>query len=177
LPSRVGWRSNIRSGLGWPCGRSQPVLTGTLGEGPGRIPREGCVRVKSLGISVVESPCAVDESVVGRVSVADASLSLSLSLWSGLRLSGRSLRPVLTGRPGCPAGGEGSAGRLGFVPPRRGETAANFGYSARLGLSRVSVARSAFCSSHAACQAPAVCSCCPLAGRYRSGVSREGMVR
>jgi hypothetical protein len=33
-----------------------------------------------LRISVVESPCPVDGSVIGRVSVADASLSLSLSL-------------------------------------------------------------------------------------------------
>jgi hypothetical protein len=33
-----------------------------------------------LGISAVESPCAIDGSVIGRVSVADASLSLSLSL-------------------------------------------------------------------------------------------------
>src|SRR5580704_10678777 len=36
----------------------------------------------SLGKSVVESPCAATESVIGRVSVADASLSLSLSLWA-----------------------------------------------------------------------------------------------
>jgi hypothetical protein len=33
-----------------------------------------------LGNSVVESPCVFDGSVIGRVSVADASLSLSLSL-------------------------------------------------------------------------------------------------
>jgi hypothetical protein len=33
-----------------------------------------------LGNSVVESLCVQDGSVIGRVSVADASLSLSLSL-------------------------------------------------------------------------------------------------
>jgi hypothetical protein len=33
-----------------------------------------------LGINVLESPCAVHTSVIRRVSVADASLSLSLSL-------------------------------------------------------------------------------------------------
>jgi hypothetical protein len=55
------------------------VLTGTLGEGPGRNER-GSIRVHSLGNNAVESPCASDGSVIGRVSVADASLSLSLSL-------------------------------------------------------------------------------------------------
>jgi hypothetical protein len=39
--------------------------------------------VSSLGNSVAESPRAVAASQVGRVSVADASLSLSLSLWPG----------------------------------------------------------------------------------------------
>jgi len=38
------------------------------------------VRVFSLGNSVFESRCADGGSVIGRVSVADASLSLSLSL-------------------------------------------------------------------------------------------------
>jgi hypothetical protein len=38
------------------------------------------VRVSSLGINVFESPCVIDRSVIRRVSVADASLSLSLSL-------------------------------------------------------------------------------------------------
>jgi hypothetical protein len=33
-----------------------------------------------LGMNVLESPCAAGGSVIGRVSVADASLSLSLSL-------------------------------------------------------------------------------------------------
>jgi hypothetical protein len=32
----------IRSGLGWPRGRHQLVLTGTLGEGPGRNLRGSC---------------------------------------------------------------------------------------------------------------------------------------
>jgi hypothetical protein len=36
--------------------------------------------VQSLGMNVLESPCANGVSVIGRVSVADASLSLSLSL-------------------------------------------------------------------------------------------------
>ena len=34
----------------------------------------------SLGNNVLESPCAHGADVIGRVSVADASLSLSLSL-------------------------------------------------------------------------------------------------
>jgi hypothetical protein len=42
--------------------------------------------VVSFGDSVAESPCASGGSVIGRVSVADASLSLSLSL-VGLALS------------------------------------------------------------------------------------------
>jgi hypothetical protein len=37
-----------------------------------------------LGIGVFESPCLVGGSVIGRVSVADASLSLSLSLTAAL---------------------------------------------------------------------------------------------
>jgi hypothetical protein len=36
--------------------------------------------VVSFGDNVLESPCAFDKGVIGRVSVADASLSLSLSL-------------------------------------------------------------------------------------------------
>jgi hypothetical protein len=36
--------------------------------------------VVSLGNNVLESPCVIDGSFIGRVSVADASLSLSLSL-------------------------------------------------------------------------------------------------
>jgi len=59
---------------------------GDLGRGTGSQ-REGSVfRVVSLGNSAVESPCRNDGSFIGRVSVADASLSLSLSL-AGLALS------------------------------------------------------------------------------------------
>jgi hypothetical protein len=43
----------------------------------------------SLGNNVLEGPCAVDGSVIGRVSVADASLSLSLSLSLGRPVSSR----------------------------------------------------------------------------------------
>jgi hypothetical protein len=42
--------------------------------------REVVVRVFSLGNGVVEGLCAVDGFLMGRVSGADASLSLSLSL-------------------------------------------------------------------------------------------------
>jgi hypothetical protein len=51
-----------------------------LGEEPGHN-EEGVVRsVVSMGNDVIESLCANDVSLIGRVSVADASLSLSLSL-------------------------------------------------------------------------------------------------
>jgi hypothetical protein len=55
-------------------------LTGTLGEGPGRNRERVLFSVHSLGISAVEGLCVNDGSFIGRVSVADASLSLSLSL-------------------------------------------------------------------------------------------------
>jgi hypothetical protein len=42
--------------------------------------REPEFRMHCLTHSVVERPCAAGGSVIGRVSVADASLSLSLSL-------------------------------------------------------------------------------------------------
>jgi hypothetical protein len=61
-------------------GRHQLVLTGTLGEGPARFLRGSCFRVVSFGDNVLGSPCASIGGVIGRVSVADASLSLSLSL-------------------------------------------------------------------------------------------------
>jgi len=54
--------------------------------------------VVSLGNNVLESPCAVGGSLVGRVSVADASLSLSLSLWSGWRLAARPFRRGIASR-------------------------------------------------------------------------------
>jgi len=45
--------------------------------------REPEFRVQFYGHSVDEIPCAAGRSVIGRVSVADASLSLSLSVeWS-----------------------------------------------------------------------------------------------
>jgi len=75
----VRW-SDIRSGLGRSSWSTPTVLTGTLGEGPARF-REGVVfRVVSFGDNVLGSPCVLDRGVIGRVSVADASLSLSLSL-------------------------------------------------------------------------------------------------
>jgi hypothetical protein len=53
---------------------------GDLGRGTGSQ-REGVVlRVQYSGHSVFESPCVAEGSFIGRVSVADASLSLSLSL-------------------------------------------------------------------------------------------------
>jgi hypothetical protein len=55
-------------------------IDGDLGRGTGSQ-REGSVfRVHSLGNNVLGSPCAHGAGVIGRVSVADASLSLSLSL-------------------------------------------------------------------------------------------------
>ena len=79
---------NIRSGFG-ESGflKSTPnlVLAGDLGRGTGSFLREGCLRVSSLGNSAVESHCVQDGSVIGRVSVADASLSLgNLSLLARL---------------------------------------------------------------------------------------------
>jgi len=70
--------------------------------------------VHSLGNNVLESPCLHGAGVIGRVSVADASLSLSLS-----GSSPSPLRPALAGRPGSPQGGLGRAGRLGSRSLRR----------------------------------------------------------
>ena len=75
---------------------TNPGLTGTLGEGPGRNRERVVFRVHSLGNSAVESRCVKDASVIGRVSVADASLSLSLSR-SSRRLGASSLA-ALVGR-------------------------------------------------------------------------------
>jgi hypothetical protein len=79
--AHTGCRADIRSGRRVGLrGRHQHCFDGDLGRGTGSQ-REGVVfRVVSLGNSVVESPCAPGGSVIGRVSVADASLSLSLSL-------------------------------------------------------------------------------------------------
>jgi hypothetical protein len=82
--------------------------------------REPEFRVQFLEHSVEEIPCVADESVMGRVSVADASLSLSLSAPQAL---GPSVRPF--GRPVSPQGDMGSGvGALGagarseLSPPR-----------------------------------------------------------
>ena len=101
----VGCQADIRSGLGRSLWSTLNFSAGPLGEGPGRF-REGVVfRVVSLGNNVFESPCAVGGSVIGRVSVADASLSLSLSL------SGRATHQLKPGRSSRLAG---LIGRLGF---------------------------------------------------------------
>jgi hypothetical protein len=55
-------------------------IDGDLGRGTGSQLEGAVVRVHSSGNNVLESPCAPGGSVIGRVSVADASLSLSLSL-------------------------------------------------------------------------------------------------
>jgi hypothetical protein len=65
--------------------------------------------VKSLGINVLESPCAHDAGVIRRVSVADASLSLSLSLWR------RRLLAASSHRRGKAAGVAGRKVRLGHL--------------------------------------------------------------
>jgi hypothetical protein len=85
--------------------------------------------VVSLGNNAVESPCATGGSVIGRVSVADASLSLSLSL-SALRRVGPSVRPF--GRPVSPKGDNGE----GWPQLGRGQTAVPTGPSGRVGFSR-----------------------------------------
>jgi hypothetical protein len=59
----------------------------------------------SLGNGVLGGLCARDGSVVGRVSVADASLSLSLSLWAGWRSAGSALFAALAGLGAPPCGG------------------------------------------------------------------------
>ncbi len=89
-----------------PC-RFQPVLTGTLGEVPGRNRERVVFSVVSLGNSAVGSLCGNGGSVIGRVSVADASLSLSLSLWDCRRLGSRS------SRRGSAAAGAGRSVRRG----------------------------------------------------------------
>jgi len=84
--------------------------------------------VVSLGNNVFESPCASGGSFIGRVSVADASLSLSLSLWDSCLLGHSSLR-------------RGSALRLA-------------GRKVRLGLSRaIGAFREVFSSGVAGCVA------------------------
>ena len=105
----------------------------------------------SLGNSVVESPCGFGGSVIGRVSVADASLSLSLSLSGPPRLRARLLR--------------------------RGSAAGIAGHEDRLGISRVVDALLACCSSAVAGCVSAAVLCCPHAGWLgRVGSSEEGIV-
>jgi hypothetical protein len=64
----------------WPWfGRPLALILGLLGEGPGRTMR-GCFRVSSLGTDVPGVYGAQNGPVARCVSVADTSLSLSLSL-------------------------------------------------------------------------------------------------
>ena len=65
----------------------------------------------SFGDNVLESPCVTGGSVIGRVSVADASLSLSLSLWAGRRLAARPTRRGFSPRPAEPQGSAWSFAR------------------------------------------------------------------
>ncbi len=165
----------IRSGLGRSPWSTANVLTGPLGEGPGRYQEGVVVRVVSLGNNVLESPCASHASVIGRVSVADASLSLSLSLlWDS---SPSPLRPTLAGRPGSPKGGLGRAGCLGARPPHRGNSPRPAGYKARLCHSRAIGASTASCSSAAVGSVPVAILCCPgSSGGRVFGYSRRGWV-
>src|ERR1039457_2519768 len=67
--------------LGWvdPLGRCQALCRGSNGRGPDRMMRS-CFRVSSMGTDVA-GVAAAREGPVGRcVSIADGSLSLSLSL-------------------------------------------------------------------------------------------------
>ncbi len=79
----------IRSGLGRSSWSTTNSFDGDLGRGTGSQRERVVFRVFFLGNSAVESHCARDGSVIGRVSVADASLSLSLSLWPWLRRRAR----------------------------------------------------------------------------------------
>jgi hypothetical protein len=83
----MGYRSSFRGMGGHKVGFGSVLVVdanicfdGDLGRGTGSFFERGFFRVVSLGNSVVESPCAHGAGVIGRVSVADASLSLSLSL-------------------------------------------------------------------------------------------------
>ena len=120
----------------------------------------------SLGNSVVGSPCASGGSVIGRVSVADASLSLSLSLWDSCLLGARSLRR------GFAVGAAGQKARLGFSCPRPhsrvvGALSAWSGFRA-LGGRR---AREVF-----ACLSVGWCWPCLVTGEGRSPLFLEGMI-
>ena len=78
----IGAGVNIRSGFGSVSVVDTELFSRALGRGTGSSLRKGCIRVVSFGDNVLESPCAHGTGVIGRVSVADASLSLSLSLGS-----------------------------------------------------------------------------------------------
>jgi hypothetical protein len=72
--------------------------------------------VFSKGNSAVESLCAAERPLMGRVSVADTSLSLSLSLWPARPSSAKPARRARKRRRAIPRRG------VGFVrpaPPRR----------------------------------------------------------
>ncbi len=88
----TGVRANIRSGVGRSSWSISTGFDGDLGRGTGSQ-REGVVvRVVSMGNNVLESPCATGGSFIGRVSVADASLSLSLSRPSRRQRASRQIR-------------------------------------------------------------------------------------
>jgi hypothetical protein len=78
--SHRGCRALDRSGLGrlGSLGRCQALAEGCLGEVPDRMNR-GVFRVRSLGSDVL-GVLVADQPVTRCISIADASLSLSLSL-------------------------------------------------------------------------------------------------
>jgi hypothetical protein len=110
--------------------------------------------VVSSGNNVLESPCIAGPSVIGRVSVADTSLSLSLSLWRRRLLAASALRR------GKAAGAAGFRAR----PPR-------------LGHSRVRGALPASCSSAVGSVPAAVLSCPRSRGSRVDHSSRRGIGR
>src|SRR6185437_7244163 len=115
------------------------------------------------GNNVLESPLATGASVIGRVSVADASLSLSLSLWDCRRLG------ASNPRRGKAAGIAGHTVRHGHSCPKE--------YLCPGGYSRAMRALSASCSSAVAGCVPATVLCCPFAGGCRLASFEEGMCR
>lgn len=124
-----------RSGLLW----SVEAFTGSYGEGV-------VFRVVSLRNNVFESPCVSGGSVIGRVSGADASLSLS-------------------DRP-----------PLGTDPTSCGFSARLSGYNARLGFSRVGALSASCSSAVAGAVPVAVLCCPGVGGSrmgcFRKGMAR-----
>ena len=102
---------NIRLGLGRSSWSTIHWFDGVPWERDRVATRERVVCVFALGNSAVESPCRIDGSVIGRVSVADASLSLSLSLWDSCLLGHSCLRCGAVPRPA------GFKARLDFSRP------------------------------------------------------------